>query len=269
MERVDNYFSFLQVPARPPKPRSTGITIVEDVTIGMRATKDVVEHSDELIDYMKIADHAALVARHSKDWLKGKVDYYHANNIKTKPGGVIFEVAVLQNKVELYMERVKDLGFDGVEISDDVLPPMSAKTRAGYIKTAQRFGLEPFTEVGRKDPTTPLKADELIAIIKSDLEAGAKFVTLENSDIAYSLKTGDFKPVEQIARDVGLDQITFEVGPNDWPGLARVLFKTFGPNINVENVLLETLRHVDALRRGMSRIDSFDFLVGRGGRIAA
>lgn len=89
MEHIDNYFSFLQVPNRPPKPRSTGITIVEDVTIGTRAAKDVVEHSGELIDYMKIADHSALIARHSKAWLKGKVDYYHVNNIKTKPGGVI------------------------------------------------------------------------------------------------------------------------------------------------------------------------------------
>ena len=45
-------------------------------------------------------------------------------------------MAVLQDKVKLYMEKVKELGFDEVEISDDVLPPMSAETRAAYIKMA-------------------------------------------------------------------------------------------------------------------------------------
>lgn len=264
MEGIDSAFPFMQVPIRPPKPRLTGITIVNDRSLATQEARNMMETSADLIDYVKFNDHAGNIARHSSQWLKAKIELYHSYGIKTFPGGVTFEVAALQKQVQPFMERLKELGFDAVEISEDVIPQMPTEVRRSYIKLAREIGLEVLTEVGKKDPVAPLDAEETIAMIREDLEAGAEKVTIENSDIVLLMSSGP-APLHRIVEAVGSESLVFEVGPNGFPQVATWVIRTFGPEISLENLYPEQLAIVDAMRRGMNRNVNYEFLSVRGG----
>ncbi len=264
MEGIDVAFPFMKVPARSPRPRNSGLTIVSDRSLATQEARNLMETSAELIDYVKFTDHPANIGRHSPAWLKSKLAIYHEHGIKALPGGVTFEVAALQRQVEPFMRRLRELGFDAVEISEDVIPPMPPEVRLSYIALAQRIGLDAFTEVGKKDPEAPLNAEDAIEAIRRDLEAGARKVTIENSDIVLLMKT-DPAPIHRIVEAVGLKQIVFEVGPHSWPQVATWVIRTFGPEVNLENLGPEWLATLDAMRRGMNRNVNYEFLSRRGG----
>lgn len=172
----------------------------------------------------------------------------------------------MQNQVAPFMERLKELGFDGVEVSEDVIPPLAPEVRLSYIKLAQGLGLEAFTEVGRKDPAAPMDANAVIGSIERDLEAGAKKVSIENSDIVLLMKT-DPTPLRRIVEAVGLEHVVFEIGPHGWPEVATWVIRTFSPEINLENLRPDVLFTVDAMRRGLHRSVNYEFLSARGGHV--
>jgi len=265
LEEIDNCFPFVHVPRLPGKPRSRGLTTISDADLSIQEARNLVESSGELIDYIKLTGHAALIARYPVDWIKAKLDIYHANQIKVLPSGASFEVAAIQNQARPYMQRARELGFDSVEISDGLIPLLPAEVRISYIKFAKEIGLEPFTEVGRKNPTTPLDVDETIATIRRDLEAGAKKVTIENSDVALLMKT-DPTPICRIVEAIGIEHLVFEVGPNAWPEMTVWVIRSFGPEINLENVRPAQVSILDGMRRGMHRFN-FDFITVHGGKV--
>lgn len=265
MEKIDNCFPFLQVPRRPGKPRSSGLTTITDADLSIQEARNLVESSGELIDYVKFTGHASLIARYPVAWIKEKLGIYHANQIKGLPSGASFEVAAIQNQARPFMERARELGFDSVEISDGLIPPLPAEERISYIKFAREIGLEPFTEVGRKDPTTPMDVDETIATIRRDLDAGAKNVTIENSDVALLMKTGP-TAICRIVEAIGVERLVFEVGPSAWPEMTAWVIRSFGPEVNLENVRPAQVSIVDGMRRGMHRFN-FDFITAQGGKV--
>jgi len=101
-----------------------------------RATEDLIEIAGSLIDYAKITDHAGLADRLSAAWIKKKVALYNKAGIDVVPGGIPFQLAVIQHKVDDYLKAVRDLGFqtaawvrhprqlDGIEVfhGNDRLP---------------------------------------------------------------------------------------------------------------------------------------------------
>jgi len=232
----------------------------------MQQARDLMESGADLVDYVKLTDHVASLLYRSEEWFREKFAIYNRHQVKTLPGGITFEVAAMQKQVEPFMLRLKELGFDAVEISEDVIPPLRLEERLSYIRLAREIGLEAFTEVGRKDPTAPLEAEEAIEAIRRDLETGAKKVTIENSDIALLMKTGP-EPLERIVEAVGLAPLVFEVGPHGWPEVATWVIRTFGPEVSLENLGPEQLSIVDAMRRGMHRNVNYEFLSKRGGRV--
>ncbi len=266
MKDVDSCFSFLQIPRRPPKPRSNGLTIVTDLSLSIQEARNFMETSAEVVDYVKFSDHAANIARHPRKWFEAKLDVYHSHGIKVFPGGIPFEVATLQGQVRPFMERLKDLGFDGVEISEDVIPPLAPQERISYVRMAKEIGLEAFTEIGKKDPTGPLDADDAIEAIQRDLEEGVKKVTVENSDLVL-LMDSDPAPILKIVAAMGIEPLVFEVGPHGWPKTATWLIRSLGPEINLENLRPGQLFMVDAMRRGLNRNVNYEFLSVKGGRV--
>ncbi len=266
MGDADRCFPFIELPRRPGKPRTRGMTIVSDRSLAGQEARNLLETSSELIDYVKFTDHPANLGRHSPAWIRSKISIYHHRGIKLFPGGIVFELAALQGKVEPLMERLKELGFDGVEISEDVIPPLSNGLRSSYITFGQRIGLEVFTEIGKKDPTAPLDAQEAIAAIRSDLEMGAKKVAVENSDIALLMKSNP-DPLHRIVEAVGIEPLVFEIGPHGYPQTLAWVIRSFGPDVNLENLYPDQLAVVEASRLGMNRTVNYEFLSRKGGRI--
>lgn len=273
-ERDTCAFDFLTIPEARPKPRNSRWTILSDRGLLLQHQRDILELNGDLVDYVKFVDFTGLIRRFPVRMLRKKISIYKKRRFPTFPGGIAFEIACLQNQVERYFERVRELGFDGVEVSTDSMPELPRGKRSALIRRAKDMGLDVFTEVGKKFFDSPFPIKEAIECIKGDLDAGALKVTLENSELVYYCQRGDPKPVHRIIRAVGVEPLVFEVGRNGWPELSVWLLEHFGPEINIENIEADRIVIFEGMRRGLQRIVGYHFVIslqqpGRGEKKAA
>ena len=140
-------FSFFKLPERPSKPRKVGLCVAEDRGLPLGWVEDFLQIHQDIIDYVKFVDHAGMATRYSADLWHKKLGIYHKYNVKTEIGGVPFELAFSQNKASEFFRTAEELGFDAIEISDDVIPKLDRETRSALIQEAKSLGLEVVTEV--------------------------------------------------------------------------------------------------------------------------
>ena len=257
-------FFMLKVPEIPGKPRKKGLTVVSDRTIPLGMMRNYLEISSETIDYVKIVDHVGMIVRNSKELVRKKIRLYKEYKISTFPGGIPFELAVLQNKVIDYLEAVKEIGFDAVEVSEDVIEPLDRTTRSKILKQARGLKLDVFTEIGRKNLDTAFVLEDALRQIHKDLEAGVKKVTVESSDVMQLIDTNPSVLLGLVEKG-GIENLVFEVGVKGWPSVAVWLIQNFGPEVNLENVMMDHVLEIDAMRRGMHRYMGYKFLFEKKG----
>ena len=257
-------FSFFQMPERPPKPRKVALCVASDHGLPLGFIEDFLESHHDIVDYVKLADHAGMAARYSADLWHKKLAIYHKYGIKAEIGGVTFELAFFQNKASEFFSTAKELGVDAIEISDDVMPKkLDRETRNVLIHQAMSIGLEVVTEVGAKSPALdkPFDTKEAWETLQSDLKVGASRITVENSDTVI-LREKNPQTLVDLASDVGLDKLVFEVGPGGG-GLRDLgvwLMRTVSRDISVQNIELgQDCILLDGYRRGFGREVDDDF----------
>lgn len=267
MSQGPGCFPFLPIPSRLPKPRSLGITIMTDRGLPYRVAEDTMEVIGEAVDMVKHNDHCGVISRYPSEWFARKFELYRKHGILSMPGGIPYEVAVLQGQVEAFFARLKELGFDAVEISEDVIPPLPKNERDATIRSALATGLQVVTEVGRKVPDKPIELDVAVALAVNDLELGVKKVTLEHSELRL-LQQSDPDTLFSLVKMVGLENLIFEPNPGGWPWLHVWLIQKLGPEVNLGNVYPEEMLIVDAMRRGMTRAVNYTFLTENAGQLS-
>jgi phosphosulfolactate synthase len=260
----------LRVSERPQKPREKGWTIPSDPGLGLQYQEDWLAARSSMIDQIKFVDHTGLASYYTADWMKKKMDIYRKYEIGTFTGGLSFELATLQGVQKEFFRSLADLGFSGVEISDDVIDPMTPETRIAAMREAKSAGLEVFTEVGRKHPDEPLNPQKTIDAIKRDLDNGARKVTLENSDAAL-LKETNPQLLLDIVNSAGMHNVVFEPQSTKPhivnPEMLVWLLKMLGPDINVMSISFEDVYHVNQIRSGLAREMDSEFLAVRRGKL--
>lgn len=255
----------IMVPTAPLKPRENRWTVVSDRTIPLGFQKDFLEMAGDVLDRAKLSDHTGLMGRFSPDYIRRKNALYRKYKIPTYTGGVPFEIAYLDRKVEPLYEALCDIGFAGVEISADTIPPIPRKERTALIKAAARHGLEVHTEVGEKLSESAIQVDDAVASIEGDLEAGALKVAIENNDLIRLFKHRP-KAIVEIVKRVGLETVSFELGPLGWPEMPAWLLTEFGSEINVQNITPEQIVPFEAMRRGLHRATGYSFITNHPNR---
>ncbi len=246
-------FPFLPIPSRPPKPRRLWVTVMSDPGLPPGYQRDFLMIASDIVDYAKFTDHPGYLSSYPGELIEEKISIYRDCGIKSFPGGIAFEVAAVQGKVKDFFQRVGHLGFQAVEISEDMLSqPLPSSQREAFIHLAKDMGLEVFTELGRKFPDAPLERKEVVESSLRDLKAGAKKVVIENSDLV-KLKEEDPTFFTDVLREVGKEQLIFEAGPAQWPELAAWMIQTLGPDINLENITDKEIIVLDAMRRKLHR----------------
>jgi len=233
-----------------------------------RVAEDTMEVIGEAVDIVKHNDHCGVISRYSREWFAKKFALYRQHGIISMPGGIPFEVAVLQGQTEAFFARLKELGFDAVEISEDVIPPLPKDKRDSTIRSALAAGLQVVTEVGRKVPDKAIELDVAVSLAVNDLELGVNKVTLEHSELRLLQQNNPdilFKMVEK----VGLENLIFEPNPGGWPWLHVWLIQNLGPEVNLGNVYPEEMVIVDAMRRGMNRAVNYTFLLESAGQLSS
>jgi phosphosulfolactate synthase len=256
-------FPMLEVLQLPPKPRKNCMILMSEVGIPLRATEDIIEIAAPIIDYAKITDHAGLADRLSAAWIKKKVALYNKAGIDVVPGGIPFQLAVIQHKVDDYLKAVRDLGFAGVEMSEDTMKPLETGYREELIAQALDMGLKVMTEMGRKNVDIPFDADEVCKQILRDIELGVSKIYLESSEIQAMTRT-DPKALDTIAALGKNEYLLFELGLIESQEKAAWLVERYGFEINFASVSPADVVAVDAIRRGMHRKSHYSFMAGKG-----
>ena len=256
-------FPMLEVLQLPPKPRKNCMILMSEVGIPLRATDDIIEIAAPIIDYAKITDHAGLADRLSAAWIKKKVALYNKAGIDVVPGGIPFQLAVIQHKVDDYLKAVRDLGFAGVEMSEDTMKPLETGYREELIAQALDMGLKVMTEMGRKNVDIPFDADEVCKQILRDIELGVSKVYLESSEIQAMTRT-DPRALDTIAALGKNEYLLFELGLIEPQEKAAWLVERYGFEINFASVSPADVVAVDAIRRGMHRKSHYSFMAGKG-----
>ncbi|MDP2739842.1 MAG: phosphosulfolactate synthase [Pseudorhodobacter sp.] len=245
-------FEFLEVKPLKPKPRLEAVTIANDRRLSHQQVRSLVEVAGDTLDFIKMPDHYGLISRYSVDWLNEKIAIYHAGNILTTLGGALYEVAVVQGRVREFFQRASEIGFAGVEVSEDIVEPGDPLVRAEHIRMAVDLGMHVFSEIGRKFPDTPFNPVESAEIAMRDLEAGAHMIVFENSDIVQIMAEKG-SGVHDFVKLMPFNRLIFEAGPNDRMAVVRWLFSEFGSRTNIENIEIEDAGAIAAMREGLHR----------------
>ena len=238
---------------RATAPRATGLTMVIDTGLSIRSTQDVLEVAGDYIDLWKLSFGSSVFVR--PEILARKLAIINASRIMTCPGGTLFEAAILQHHCRVYMARAIEAGFTAVEISDGTIE-LTAVRRQRVIECAQRAGLVPITEVGKKDPTAQPPVEELARQALRDIEGGARWVIVEGRESGCSV--GVYDNVGAIAHGA-LD--TFErvlgerVNRLIWEAPLKnqqaALIQRFGLNVGLGNIAPDGVLALEALRAGL------------------
>lgn len=270
-------FEFLKVADRTEKPRKSGLTTTADFGMGYSCVESVLEMWHEVIDTVKVS---ALQITADDKAVRRKIQLYKKWGIDVQVGGPILELARLQGKEKQTLERMKDMGYDSLEISAEAMPTQhTADEEKSFADLALKNGFRIHGEVGKKFPggdrlrksPTELNVENAIREIKMYLDLGCDFCYFEGhllraiiGDNAEHAPERGWQIVE-MANGVGVDNIVFEV-PFTYLSYAskRIeqhwLVTTFGPNVNIGNVQLDELAELETVRLGM-----FPVFGGAGG----
>lgn len=245
---------FLDLPERTAKPRRAGITHVLDRGLSPRALESLLETAGEHIDLIKLGWGTAYVSRGVRD----KVAICREASVGISLGGTLMEIAFEQGRVEHYLEWLRELGIDHVEVSNGSLPIAAEDKRALISQLAGEFTV--IAEVGSKRSLDAV-AEEWVAEMLGDLAAGAALVIAEGResgtvglfDASGAVHT---ELVEAILHAVGREVVIFEApqrSQQTW------LLQHAGPNVNLGNIQPEDVIALETLRRGL-RFETLDLL---------
>ncbi len=249
---------------REPKPRPQGLTCILDKGLPPAAVADLLQLAGAWIDVVKLGwGTARLTPRHV---LAEKLRLYHQHQVRVCTGGTLLEVAWLHGRVEPLLEQVAALGFDCVEISCGSVE-LAGEEKARLIGQVRRQGLEPWSEVGKKDPRQDARIgrSQRVQQVMEDLEAGARRVILEGRESGtVGIYRCDGQPqqelLEELVERFGTGPLVLEAPRKSqqvW------LMRRFGPGVNLANVPPEEALPVATLRAGL-RADTIDLFHSYG-----
>jgi phosphosulfolactate synthase len=246
-------FAEVPIPARPTKPRQSGLTMMADWGLGRSAQADLLDIAAPYVDLAKVAVGISRLLQ--GDVLRDKIQLYEQHDIIPFPGGQFLEYAVHHGQTQAYLAGARAAGYGWIEVSDNVIE-LTLQQKTSLIRRArQEFGLEVLGEVGSKVQGT--SSQKLISDIQACLDAGAWKVFVEAAELFGDDLHEDL--IEEITAAVPLEKLVFEA-PGPWiPGIRRCdqhatrawLLRRFGSQVNLANVPPEDILEVETMRRGI------------------
>lgn len=252
-------FEFIELPPvrTQKKPRAKGLTMMIDWGLGLRRLEDTLALCSAYVDLGKIA--VGTPRLYDEGVLKEKFAIYKAHQVRPFLGGMFIEHFLEDygmKQMGRFYEEAKRVGFEVIEVSDN-LRPFSSAERRGLIRLARDNGLTVFGEVGSKWQETDAKA--LIAQTQECLEAGCEIVLVEGAEL---VEKGRPKRgvLAELSAGLDLDRILFELpgpwisgcNPADVHDLRRLLIAEFGSDVNLANVMPDEVLDTETLRAGLS-----------------
>lgn len=248
-------FDNIPVPERQTKPRSRGITMMIDWGLPEAQQADILAAQGHLVDRAKIAGGIARFM--PADLLRRKLAAYRAAGISTAIGGLFTELTLQQGSYDAMLSEMVKLGFDAVEVSENLMPLTGAARRDAVRRAREEYGLKVLGEVGRKEGK--MTDDEIVADVESFLQAGADTVYLEAAELFEGSAARDGL-IRRLTRGFPAESLVFELPVEVLPGTTRAikhavtsrLIATLGTEANLANVEHYEVYLLECLRRGLA-----------------
>ena len=247
---------------RSKKPRKTGITMVLVEDIANFGPK-FIEPFQELVDRIKILD---FLWHHDMSIIERSVKAYREMGIDVAPGGTHFEVAKAQGRMNEYLQLLKELGINEVEVENHA-GISSMEEIKDEVKFFKEQGFQVVGELGRKwwwrDPTRVsrdlISVGRTVTQAQQLLEAGADYIYWEGMIVRSLIgpqlenKKGQ-KQLIEVANEVDPDKLVFELwdtrNQSNRP-LFAWLVRQIGPNVNLANIMPWDVKIVEWIRHGI------------------
>lgn len=255
---LDAPFDFVPIDPRrsTAKPRTRGLSMVIDDGLPTAYVQDVLRTSASYIDLMKIKTGTARL--YPRQILMDKLAIYKAARIRPFLGGQFHEY-VFATLGEAALPRFYDealaLGFETIEISDNTVP-LTPRQRHDQIAAATRAGLGVFGEVGSKE--TQSNPALLVEQAQVCFDAGATLVLVEAAELVEQGRVRQ-DTLDIIRRGLPADRIMIEL-PGPWiegvrscdiEEMKKIVFREFGPDVNLANIDVRTIYDTEVQRVGL------------------
>lgn len=239
--------AFLDLPKREPKPRTVGVTHILDSGGPLSQVHGVLRNGGAYLDLVKIGWGLSYV----DPVLRERVRLYQSKGILVCLGGTLFEVAAAQGRVEELVAWARHVGVDAIEVSNGLCNLAPGAKQAHVEKISKHLTV--LAESGAKDEGIPVSADEWLAEMKEDLDAGARWAIAEGRE---SGTVGLYEPdgsvrewlVDRIVTALGHEQVIFEAprkSQQSW------FIRRYGPDVNLGNIALHDVLALETLRLGL------------------
>jgi len=236
-------FSWVKRNDRQGKPRTKGITEIRGPyysVMGPRYLEDVLETAGDYVDSLKFAAGSFSVI--PKKSLTQLLDLAHSYDVQVSTGGWI-EYVLTQGKqaVDRYIEEVKSVGFDILEISAGFVS-IPIDDWVSLVERVKDEGLKPKPEVGIQwgagGETSVEELEEAgvrdpgraIHAAKRFLEAGAYLIMIESEGITENVKAWRTDVVSQITDALGTEKVMFEAAD---PQVFTWYVQNYGADVNL------------------------------------
>ncbi len=244
------------MPQRTDKRREQGLTMVMDKGLSLRQVEGFIESSGEFTDLVKLGFGTSAITNK----LAEKIKLYHEADIKVYPGGTLFEVFAIRDKVEEFLKFVGKYKMDMIEVSDGSMH-IGHEDKLGYIQEMARYATV-ISEVGSKQRGIVIPDRTWVQMMESELEAGSWKVIAEAREsgtigIYNSDGSANLQLINTISEHVHPDNVLWEAPT----GKQQVFFiKLQGCNVNLGNIAPDGVIPLECLRLGLRGDTFFQFL---------
>lgn len=220
---------------------------------------EIIPDLSEYMTYVKIGWTLSLLL--SEKTLAQRIRKYRDSGIPVSHGGTLLEMAVHKGRVQVTLDRLKNTGFNSIEISEGVMdvPDRIKQIIAEY---AHSNGMLLNVEVGKKNPRNQLSLDETVQKIGEAMDLEPEFIIVEGRESGKSVEIFDdlgeikWDWVNRIMEESPKNRIMFEA-PQERQQVELVI--RLGSGVNLGNVSMNSVAALETQRKGM-RGDTFGIL---------
>jgi phosphosulfolactate synthase len=244
---MPSFDGFLDLPARPGKPRVDGLTHVIDKGLNLREIEGLFDTAGQYVDIVKLGWGTGYVTNN----LEKKIALYRYFDTPIVCGGTLFEAVYARGKLDEFKRWLTDQRFSHVEISDGTIDIPRDRKLELIVEFARDFTV--LSEVGSKDAEAVFAPYQWVEWIKDELAAGAwKVITegREGGTAGIYRPTGEMRTglVDEIVHEIAVDDLIFEAPAKE----SQAWFvKQFGPNVNLGNIPPDEVIPLETLRLGL------------------
>ena len=244
------------IPKRPEKPRTKGLTMIMDKGLSLNEAENMVVLKSELTDIVKLGFGTSLLTR----YIDKKISLYKEAGIDVYTGGTLFEAFIVRNQIDDFYRLMDKLKLEMVEVSDGCIQMEHDKKCELIHKLSKDFKV--ISEIGSKDESLTIEDDKWISYMKKELEAGSWKVIAEareGGNVGICRETGEVRSdlIEEILTKIPQDKILWEAPQKS----QQVWFiKLMGANVNLGNIAPNEIIPLECLRLGLRGDTFYDFL---------